>query len=63
MQSGKRIKVNEFLSLAIKDEAPSNLKIKSIVAQEDKENKLKLHMIRSNEAGMTSLIKFRLKAG
>jgi len=59
----KRIKVNEFLSLAIKDEAPNNLKIKSIVAQEDKENKLKLHMIRSNEAGMTSLIKFRLKAG
>jgi hypothetical protein len=58
----KRIKVNEFLSLAIKEEEQNSLTIRSIVAQEDKENKLKLHMIRSNQTGATSLIKFRLKA-
>ncbi len=57
----KRFKINQYFNLSDLDKKFKGHKIESVCIQADKELRLKLHMISSNNKGENSLFKVRLK--
>ncbi len=57
----KRFKINEYFNLSDLDKKFKGQKIESVCIQADKDHRLKLHMVSTNNKGENSLFKVRLK--
>ena len=57
----KRLKLNYEFELGPEDDIFNGQEVKSICLQADKKNKLKLHLLASDDAGNRTFFKIRLK--